>query len=86
LPDKVVALLEELVTREARRQRDLFDPHTNNETDDAFLIQRALGCALQLSFDRAAKEPLSSEVAFLLMRLALAELVKSINSEPPPTR
>ena len=86
LPEKLVALLEALTTREARRQRNLFDAHNDNEADDAFLIQRAIGCALQLSFERVAKEPLSSEIAFLLMRLALSELVKSINNEPPPAR
>ena len=86
LPDKVAALLEELVTREARRQRNLSEPHKANGADDAFLIQRALGCALQLSFERVAKEPLFSKIAFLLMRLALSELVKSINNEPPPAR
>jgi hypothetical protein len=82
LPDRLVALLEKLTTQEARRQRNLFEPHNANEMDDAFLIQRALGCALQLSFERVAKEPLSSEIAFLLMRLALAELVRSMNESP----
>jgi hypothetical protein len=83
LPETVLALLEKLTMREARRQRNLSDTHNDNDEDDALLIQRALGCALQLSFERAAKEPLSSEIAFLLMRLALAELIKSINESPP---
>lgn len=82
LPDRLVALLEKLATREARRQRNLSEPHKANGADDAFLIQRALGCALQLSFERVAKEPLSSEIAFLLMRLALAELIRSMNASP----
>jgi hypothetical protein len=46
LPDRVVALLQELATREARRQRNLSDPHNDDEADDALLIQRALGYAL----------------------------------------
>ncbi len=83
LPDEVVRLLDKLMTREARRQRNLHDIHNEDVSDDALLIQRALGCALQLSFERVAKEPLSSEIAFLLMRLALAELLRSINESPP---
>jgi hypothetical protein len=86
LPDEVMTLLEELATREPRRQHWLSGHRNDNEADDASLLQRALGCALQLSFERAAKEPLSSDIAFLLMRLALAELVKSINNESPPAQ
>lgn len=82
LPDRLVALLKELSTREVRRQRNLSDPHNDNEADDVLLIQRVLVYALRLSFDRVASEPLSSEIALLLVRLALAETIGSNNESP----
>jgi hypothetical protein len=72
----MMALLEDIVTREARRQRNLSMNHEDNEKDHALLIQRALGFALPLSYERVAREPLSSEIAFLLMRLALEKLLR----------
>ena len=52
--------------------------HNDNEARDALLIQRMLGDALRLSLARIAKEPLPSEIALLLVRLAVAEVLGSL--------
>ncbi|WP_363347443.1 hypothetical protein [Methylocystis echinoides] len=47
------------------------------ESSDALVIQHALGVALRFSHARIAEEALPRDFALLLMRLALAEVVKS---------
>lgn len=41
------------------------------------VIQRDLGVALRLSLDAAMREPLPEQMAMLLLRLALAELLQA---------
>jgi hypothetical protein len=48
-----------------------------SESSDALVIQHALGVALRLSHERIAEEALPRDFSLLLMRLALAEVVKS---------
>ncbi len=76
MPDKIAALLEELAPREACSKPIA---HNDNEADDALLMQRALGYVLRLSFEKVVSEPLSSEIALLLVWLALAESIRSSN-------
>lgn len=50
------------------------------------LIQREIGLALRQSFEAMMLDPLPSQIAMLLMQLALAEMMRGIADEEQETR
>lgn len=53
---------------------------------DDFLIQREIGHALRRSFGSISQEPLPSQIALLLLQVALTEMVRTIADEEQETR
>lgn len=53
-----------------------FNP-IDDDDQASLLIEREVGMALRLSLEAATREPLSGQMALLLLRLALAEALQA---------
>lgn len=50
---------------------------TKQNEQTPLLVQREVGKALRLSFEAVTREPLSEQIVLLLLRLALAEALRT---------
>lgn len=50
---------------------------TEQNEQTPLLVQREVGKALRLSFEAVTREPLSEQIVLLLLRLALAEALRT---------
>lgn len=55
----------------------LENPNFDPCADTPMLIQREVGRALRLSFEAVTRDPLSEQIVLLLLRMALAEALRS---------